>query len=240
MKGEGKFIRFLNGKGFYAALGVCMIAIGVSAWTAMSSLSSPPETGDNSSGQESLVAEAPSDITVDKNQSGIPDEKAGQSSLGEPAFSSQEVTSTEPEQSVQAPVAKYFIYPVNGEIMKDYSDSELQYSLTYNDMRLHTGIDIKADAGSSVKSSGDGVVVSVEKDPLWGYTVTVDHGNGITGIYAGLTEAVAVKKGDAVKAGTNLGPLGTVTGECLDAPHLHLEFRENEVSVSPKSLLTDQ
>lgn len=231
MKGEGKFVKFLNGKGFYAALGVCMIAIGISAWTAISTLSTPP-TGDNhSSGQTNLVAESTSDLTVDKNQSDIPADKT--------KVSSAEAVSSE-EKAAQAPVAKYFIYPVNGEIIKDYNDTELQYSLTYNDMRLHTGIDIKADAGVSVKAAGDGVVLSAEQDPLWGYTVKINHGNGITGIYAGLSEAIAVKKGDTVKAGTNLGPLGTVTCECVDAPHLHLEFLENNRPVAPQSLLTDQ
>ena len=39
MKSQGAFYRFLNGKGFYVALGVCMVAIGISAWVATGALS---------------------------------------------------------------------------------------------------------------------------------------------------------------------------------------------------------
>jgi murein DD-endopeptidase MepM/ murein hydrolase activator NlpD len=136
-------------------------------------------------------------------------------------------------------VAKFFTYPVVGEIIKKFSSSELQYSVTYNDMRLHPGIDIKVGSGTAVKSAGDGVVLSVENDQNLGYTVKIDHGNGVTGVYAGLTKAVAVKKGDIVKSGSTIGAVGTVTNECLDAPHLHLEFLKDEKQIDPLSLLSE-
>ena len=40
-----------------------------------------------------------------------------------------------------------FAIPLNGNIGKIFSDSELQYSATYNDMRLHLGVDVQAEKG---------------------------------------------------------------------------------------------
>lgn len=239
MRSESRLHRFINGKGFYIALGICMIAIGISAWTALGKFGEGTEVIENSSGEASIVAEVSSDMSVENNQSDIAAESSETEAVSsnEGAYESSEAEDT---TEAAAPVAKYFVYPVSGEIIKGFNDSELQYSLTYNDMRLHIGIDIKADAGTAVKASGDGVVLSAEFDPDFGYTVKIDHGNGITGVYSGLTEAMAVKKGDSVTAGTNLGPLGTVNNECVDAPHLHLEFYENNIPIDPTTLLNQE
>ena len=56
-------------------------------------------------------------------------------------------------------------------------------------------------------------------------------------VYAGLNKSVAVEENEIVKSGTNLGPLGTVNNECLDAPHLHLEFYKNGEPVDPLEYL---
>lgn len=230
---RGSFLnRFLNGKGFYVALGICMIAIGISAWSAMSALSN--EGGQIASSEPDVsVIETPSEAPANKPQSNVEDTRSEESS--KPV----EVSSKPTVSTPQKPVAKFFTYPISGEIIKKFSNSELQYSVTYNDMRLHQGIDFKGAGGTAVKSAGEGVVISVENDQNLGYTVKIDHGNGVTGVYAGLTKAVAVKKGDSVVSGTTLGALGTVTNECLDAPHLHLEFLKDGKSIDPLTLLSE-
>jgi hypothetical protein len=88
-----------------------------------------------------------------------------------------------------------FIFPVDGKISKNYSETELQYSATYGDMRLHTGIDIACEKGASVKAMEEGRVVSVEENTSFGTVITVDHGNGITAKYCGI-ENVTVKAED--------------------------------------------
>ena len=239
MKRDSKLNRFLNGKGFYIALGICMVAIGVSAWTALGKFNEvAPEVANNSSDNTSFITEVSSDIDTEAEQENIPAESETEIDNNEESISSKDASSeTAP---AAAPVAKYFQYPIKGEIIKGFNDKELQYSLTYNDMRLHIGIDIKADTGTAVKSAGDGVVLSAEKDNDFGYTVKINHGNGIVGVYSGLNEKMTVKKGDTVKAGTNLGPLGTVNNECVDAPHLHLEFYKNDKPIDPKTILENQ
>lgn len=228
MSRQGLLNRFLNGKGFYVALGVCMIAIGIAAWTAMSN-KAPADTAQSS--DSTLTASNVSETQVAKPQSDVEDTRS--ESEEETSSSVSDTVSETVSAPTETPVARFFTYPVAGEVIKKFSDNQLQYSVTFNDMRMHSGIDIKANTGTSVKSAGDGVVTSVENDPALGYAVTIDHGNGITAKYSGLTKAVTVKKGDRVKSGSNLGPLGTVTSESLDAPHLHLEFYKNGKPTDP-------
>lgn len=226
--------RFLNGKGFYVALGICMIAIGVSAWSALDKVSTPPKDLSSNNTAQTVSEQSSDEATVNKEQSDIPDQREDLSSKSQKE--ENKVSSIE-EKIEETPTAKYFIFPVVGEVIKKFSSTELQYSVTFNDMRLHTGIDIKADEGTAVKSAGDGKVTEIVNDPQLGYTVKIDHGNGMVGVYAGLNKSVAVEVDDIVKSGTNLGPLGTVNNECLDAPHLHLEFLKDGKAVDPLEYL---
>lgn len=257
--------RFLNGKGFYFVLGICMIAIGVSAWSAINKSESTTDDYSNSdtlgqfesdfssgtASDEALesLTESTDETEVDTKQEGIEDdrnlssqnsenEKTESDSSSQAASLSDSSISSAPQKENTEPLAAYFVYPVVGEVIKKFSASELQYSLTFNDMRLHTGVDIKAPSGSEVKSAGDGKVLEVKNDPNLGYTVKIDHGNKMVVLYAGLDKNVLVKKNDVVLAGTTIGKLGTVNNECLDAPHLHLEFFENEKVVNPLDYLS--
>lgn len=225
--------RFLNGKGFYIALGICMIAVGVSAWSALDKVSTPPKNLTSDSSAQVVSEQTSAETEVNNEQSDVPDQRETSSQ----EKSQQSALSSAEEKVDSSPVARYFIFPIVGEVIKKFSTTELQYSVTFNDMRLHSGIDIKADQGTAVKSAGDGKVTEITNDPKLGYTVKIDHGNGMVGIYAGLTKSVAVEVDEVVKSGTNLGPLGTVNNECLDASHLHLEFLKDGVSVDPLEYL---
>jgi murein DD-endopeptidase MepM/ murein hydrolase activator NlpD len=224
--------RFLNGKGFYVALGICMIAVGVSAFAAIDKVGTAPSTAESSNVAQKVEDGSSGDTEANKEITNIPDER--EESTLNISSESEQVTSVE---SAVKPVAKYFVFPVVGEVIKKFSSTELQYSVTFNDMRLHTGIDIKADEGSAVNSAGEGVVTEILNDENLGYTVKVDHGNGIIGVYAGLAKSVAVEENEYIASGTNLGALGTVNNECLDAAHLHLEFYKDGVAVDPLEYL---
>ncbi len=226
MDKENKLIKFLNGKGFYVVMGICLLAVGVAAWIAIAGIPdvedipqtniSSTATEENLSSEKQAAAEA-SDI---------------------PAEEKHETASKEEVSSEAKKVeAAFFTLPVTGEIIKGYSESELLYSKTYNDMRIHLGLDIAADIGTAVKASGDGKIIDIKKDNLLGTVVEIDHGNNIVGIYAGLNEKTAVKKGDIVKAGTTIGAVGTVPSESADSAHLHLEFKENGKNIAPLSLI---
>ncbi len=236
MKKE-KLIKFFNGKGFYLVAALSLVAIGAAAYTMLSSLSDISELNDN-------IA---SSLTQSQNdeQSGlkpIPEEtdsKKNTSSKTVPSTESKKPQSTDENEELKAStVADFFIMPISsGEIIKSYSDSQLQFSHTYNDLRLHTGIDIKADSDSPVYSCGKGVVAAVETDALLGTVVTIDHGNGVTAKYCGLNKNVSVKEGQTVDSSVIIGAVEKIPSESVEQSHLHLEFYKNGKPTDPESFI---
>ena len=225
MKAKNKFIKFLSGKGFYAAVGVCLLALGITAIAVTNNIPKTPNIPEEEPlSSINIITEIPSSETpVAGNVSGVKAEIEEQ---------------TKKEEPKKSTVASFFTLPLTGEVIKGYSESELVHSKTYGDMRLHLGLDIKAKSGDTVKSSGDGVVLGIAKDPLYGTMVTIDHGNEIVVLYCGLNDSVKVKKGETVTAGQIIGAVGEVPCESSDESHLHLAFKENDKYISPLSLIS--
>ena len=90
-------------------------------------------------------------------------------------------------------------WPVSGEIERGYSVEALSYDVTMADWRTHDGVDILAQQGEVVVAAGDGEVVSVTQDDLYGTTVVIDHGSGIKTQYSNLADTPTVSPGDKVK-----------------------------------------
>lgn len=100
-----------------------------------------------------------------------------------------------------------------------------------NDVSNHKGIDIGVSY-VSVYACGAGTVVTSTYSSSYGYYIVVDHGGGVSTLYAHLSK-LGVKKGSTVEAGQYLGVSGN-TG-WSSGPHLHLELR---LSGSYKNPLT--
>lgn len=87
---------------------------------------------------------------------------------------------------------------------------------------FHGGIDIMAGYGSSIGAASAGVVSRVSQDSGWGQYVQVDHGGGVTTLYAHMISgSPVVSVGQSVGAGEMLGSVGS-TGYATVA-HLHFE-----------------
>lgn len=85
--------------------------------------------------------------------------------------------------------------------------------------------------GDPVASSAAGIVtVALESDYGYGWRVEIDHGNGLTSLYAHLS-AFAVKAGDRVGQGQRIGLVGS--SGVSTGPHLHFEVRAAGVPVDP-------
>ena len=224
---------FMSGKGFYLVLAVCLIAVAAAAYSAYSAFESLTdfEAESPSSSVTEPAGANKSDVQKTSSESRVSSE--------EPSSKTENVSSEKPQDNVSSekPVAKYFVLPISGNILKDFSADKLQYSITYNDHRLHTGIDIEATPGAAVKASGDGTVSDVRTDSLLGVVVEIDHGDGIIGYYCGLADAVKVKKGATVRGGQVIGAVGNIPSESVDPVHLHLEFTKNSEPISPLALM---
>ena len=101
---------------------------------------------------------------------------------------------------------------------------------------MHDGIDIIADVGTPVYSSGNGRVIFVGHKGGYGLAVEINHGFGYHTIYAHLSK-VLVREGQKVLRGSLIaktGDSGLSTG-----PHLHYEVEHDGVKENPAGFFFD-
>lgn len=111
-------------------------------------------------------------------------------------------------------------------------DSPFGYRIhpVYKKKKMHTGVDIDAALGASIVAANSGKVIFAGWKNGYGNTVIVDHGGGITTLYAHCSKLL-VKTGNKVEAGQTIakaGKTGVATGT-----HLHFEVRENGAVTDP-------
>ena len=125
-----------------------------------------------------------------------------------------------------------FIMPVEGIITGVYGSQRI---LNGKPRWPHYGIDIAADKGTMILSSGTGVVTMAEDDLYYtGGTIIMDHGHGISTIYSHL-ENVLVSVGDQINQGDVIGTVGS-TGRST-GPHLDFRINWFQTRLDPMTVL---
>lgn len=119
-----------------------------------------------------------------------------------------------------------FVYPFKGRMLSPYGNKRRHH--------LHSGVDIKLQAGDTVKCVFNGIVRMARRFHGYGLMVVVQHPNGLETLYAHLSKII-VSVGDKVAAGNPLG-LGGRTGRAT-ATHLHFETRFMGAHFDPAELL---
>lgn len=148
-------------------------------------------------------------------------------------------TNSKTEEKVETKsVELNFVRPVDGDIVRDFAIDSLVYSNTLQEWTTHTGIDIKADKTTVVKSAEAGIVKTIKNDPRYGLTVIVEHENGFQTVYSNLLTSEFVVEGEKVEKGQSIGTVGnTAAFEIADEPHLHFEILKDSVQVDPNIYL---
>lgn len=220
-----------SGTGFYILIAVCLIVIALAAWFAITKIrdsknetplmdSSDYNSGIYRSDYNSSSYDSSPDITSSNEyNSNTPSYTESDNMPNITDSSMLEPTADDVTDEPYNVVA--YTMPVNGEVIKNFDPNTLQYSATYKDMRLHLGVDIACDTGTSVSACADGVVTSITEDTFLGTVVSIEHTGGLTVKYCSI-EDLRFSEGQTVTAGDIIGTSGVVPGECEDSPHIHL------------------
>lgn len=145
----------------------------------------------------------------------------------------------------------------NGEKNKLELDSDFAWPVTKNYITAtfhdpdypfrniigeHSGVDIRAGQGSTLKSTASGYVAKVKYDGSGRYAyIMIIHGDGFSSVY-GHVSRVSVNEDDYVLQGQVIGATGGMpgtpgSGYFSTGPHLHFEIRKDGIPVDPLNYL---
>lgn len=128
-------------------------------------------------------------------------------------------------------------WPVNGNILLDYSMDQTTYFPTLDQYRLNPAIAVGAVEGAPVVAAVNGTVYSVEQDAQTGTTVTMELGNGYQAVYGQLTD-LTVSEGDTVKKGTTIGYIAQPTKYySTEGTNLYFEMKKDGEPIDPIAYL---
>ena len=122
-------------------------------------------------------------------------------------------------------------WPAEGKFTSGYGYRRSPFGGRY---KFHSGIDVAAGRGTPIYAAGGGTVTLAGRNSSYGTTVKIDHGYGITTLYAHCSRLV-VKRGDTVFSGQLVGYMGS-TGRATGS-HLHFEVRMDGHAVNPMDYL---
>jgi murein DD-endopeptidase MepM/ murein hydrolase activator NlpD len=120
-----------------------------------------------------------------------------------------------------------FIWPARGGFTSRFG---LRRHPIFGIRRMHTGVDIGAPRGAPVQAAAEGRVIYTGWFGGYGKIVVIDHGGGISTLYAHLSQ-ILTREGSVVRRGqliARVGSTGYSTG-----PHLHFEVRINGRPIDP-------
>lgn len=105
----------------------------------------------------------------------------------------------------------------------------------YRDGKPHEGVDFAADFGTPIKTVMPGRVIFAGPRGTYGITVILDHGEGLSTLYAH-TSKLLVSEGEWVNKGQTIALVGN-TGRS-NGPHLHMELQINGIPYDPMMFLS--
>jgi murein DD-endopeptidase MepM/ murein hydrolase activator NlpD len=124
-----------------------------------------------------------------------------------------------------------FLQLTNSKVESEFADVRSYiYKGKKVDQQVHLGFDLAVAQHTPVIAANDGRVVWAAPLGIYGNCIVVDHGYGLQSIYGHLSE-IAVKEGDVVKRGQEMGKSGS-TG-LAGGDHLHFSMQVDGVQVNP-------
>ena len=118
------------------------------------------------------------------------------------------------------------VKPVSGTITSRFG------SISRVRSSAHTGLDIAAPYGTSIKAAASGTVTFSGTKGSYGKMIAISHGNGVQ-TYYGHCSKLYVSVGQKVSQGTVIAAVGS-TGNST-GNHLHFEVRVSGIAYNPQN-----
>ncbi len=251
--------------GFYVAVSVCLMAVGMAVWSAYAALSgSLSDSSDGGDGYfsslSSTTAQAGQDMT------GVTEEQAGQSEYeSENQTDLTESTEAQPQEKTRGftlsetradetnsteaksalnpmqavlKVSDNLIYPVKSQkVTNEYSENSV-YNKTMKDYRAHTGCDFEAAKGENVYAMSSGIIKDISVSELYGVIIEIECGD-YSVYYCGLDSELMVEENTEVNTGDTIGTVGLIPSENGDGDHIHIEIRVGDKLIDPLSVISN-
>ena len=128
-------------------------------------------------------------------------------------------------------LGELFIYPIHGRLTSPFGYRSDPFTGARS---FHSGVDLAAPTGTSVKATLDGRIAETGFNRIYGNYVIITHDRGYQSLYGHLS-AIYVKRGQYVTQGAVVGAVGN-TGYST-GPHLHLSIYKNGSLINPFSVL---
>jgi len=113
-----------------------------------------------------------------------------------------------------------FIWPVKGKVIRYFHQQQ--------EGRINKGIDIRVQEGDMVKAARTGRVVFADYLSGYGYTVILDHLDGLYSVYA-KNSKLLVKLGELVLRNKDIAQVGRSS----DLAYLHFQIRKKSIEDNP-------
>ncbi len=170
--------------------------------------------------------------------------------IGEAELAQTEETAPEeqmeeqPETQADAPTSllsfadnSKLMWPVDGNVILNYSMDKSIYFETLNQYKYHPAIVIGAEEGTEVWCAARGEVSEIKVDEETGTTLTMALGSGYEAVYGQLKE-LAVKEGDMVDAGALIGYVSEPTKYyTVEGSNLYFQLLKDGQPVDPMAYL---
>ncbi len=122
------------------------------------------------------------------------------------------------------------VTPIKGEIVSGFGSRTLLSGAS----QFHSGIDIEANIGTSIKAALGGEIIDSGANPKYGNYIKIKHNNDIVTVYAHCSMLIA-KVGQKVNQGDVIAKVGDTEG--LGGADLHFEVWKGDKAVDPEKLL---
>lgn len=145
------------------------------------------------------------------------------------------IRSLQPKASAPSSNASHgsLLYPVPGS-RNITSPFGWRIHPIYKTKKFHSGVDLAASYGASIFAAESGTVIYAGWQSGYGNTVIVDHGGGLSTLYAHCS-SIKVSNGQKVSRGQTIALVGS-TGAST-GPHLHFEVHVNGSAVNPENYI---